>query len=278
MAVKYTKTQVMDRLRTALAQNKAILTCGAGTGLSAKCEEKGGVDVIVVYNSGYFRMNGHPSTSGMLPLSDANALVCEMGERMILPVVKTTPVVAGVFGVDPTRDMRLLLKHLSDIGYSGVINFPTIARIDGTYRRDLEQLGFSFSKEAEMIKLANSLDMFTMAYVFTPEEAKMMAEADVDVLIPHCGTTSGGYAGVSTTITMDEAIIRFEAMYEAGTAVKKDLIVLCHGGPIATYEDVALFLSRTKAVGFVAASSIERLPVETAMTNEAKRFKTLKAN
>ena len=275
MAHKYTRMEVLERIQREIAAGRSVLATGAGCGLSAKSQERGGTDLIIVYNSGKFRINGLASIVGNLPLSDANALVYEMGEKSILPVVLETPVIAGVFGVDPTRNMYKFLKSLSELGYSGIINFPTVGRLGGDYRRDLDNVGLTFEKEAEMMELAHDLDMFTMSYVFKPEEAARMAKADVDILVPHCGLTGGGFIGAKETITMEEAVQSFNELYDAARVVKPDIIALAHGGPIASVEDVEWFVNHTSAAGFVAASSIERLPVEKAVSETARSFKRI---
>ena len=258
MAKLYTREEIISRLNTTVSNGHAIIVTGAGIGLSAKCQEKGGADLIVVYNSGKFRMNGLSSTAGNLPIGDANAIVYELGERVVLPIVKTTPVIAGVYGVDPTRDIEKFLISLKDLGFSGVINFPTVARLDGKFRDDLEKMGLGFVREAEMIHKARQLGLFTMAYVFNPDEARIMAKAGTDVLVAHMGVTSGGLTGTADVMSLDEAVTLTNEIISAGDSIRNGLIHLTHGGPISGENDVRYVLARTKAVGFVAASSVER--------------------
>ena len=276
MAKQHTRQAVISRLNKTLQNGHAIIVTGAGIGLSAKCQEKGGSDLIVVYNSGKFRMNGLSSTAGNLPIGDANAIVYELGERVVLPIVKETPVIAGVYGVDPTRDIVRFLKSLKDLGFSGVINFPTVARLDGKFRDDLEKMGLGFEREVEMISQARQLDLFTMAYVFNPDEARMMAKAGTDVLVAHMGVTSGGLTGTADVMSLDDAVNLTNEIIAAGDSVRNDLIHLSHGGPISGEPEVRYVMSRTKAVGFVAASSVERTPVENAIIGAVENFKNIR--
>jgi predicted TIM-barrel enzyme len=275
MAVQHTRGQVAERIRATLAAGKPVIAAGAGTGLSAKCAELGGADLIVIYNSGLFRMDGLPSVAGILCYSNANDVVYDMGERHVLPVVKLTPVIAGVCGTDPTRDMGRFLRRLGEVGFSGVINFPTVARIDGNFRRDLESVGLGFAREVEMIASARALDLYTMAYVFNPEEARQMAEAGVDMVVPHVGLTVGGTIGSKHAISLQEAAELVQAMHEAARAVNPAIVTLAHGGPIAEPADVAYVLAHTDAQGFVGASSMERLPTEKAIIGVMESFKAL---
>lgn len=272
----YTKKEVRDRLQNTLDQNKAIIAAGAGTGISAKFIEKGGADLIIIYNSGRFRMSGHGSTAGLMAYGDANAVAMEIGEFEVLPVVEEVPVICGVHGSDPRRRMWHHLLKVKEMGFSGVNNFPTHSIIDGHFRNVLEETGMSFEKEVEMIRLATKMDLFSVVYVAKPEEARQMAEAGADAIIAHVGTTVGGSVGVvGATCTMDEAIERTSAIIEAGREVNPDLLFLTHGGPINTPEDVRQILAQTDAHGFVGASSLERMGVEESLTNLTREFKSI---
>lgn len=265
----------MTRLRAQVAAGRPIIGGGAGIGLSAKCAEAGGIDLIIVYNSGRFRMAGRGSLSGMMPYGDANQIVLEMA-REVLPVVKHTPVLAGVCGTDPFRSMPRFLRQLQETGFSGVQNFPTVGLIDGQFRQNLEETGMGFGLEVEMIAAASELGMLTCPYVFTEAEAKAMAAAGADVLIPHLGLTTKGLIGAQSALTLDDAVSRVQALADAARAVNPDILVLCHGGPLAEPEDVAYLLERTRGIaGFFGASSIERLPTEPAITDCVRKFKTL---
>jgi predicted TIM-barrel enzyme len=275
VATKYSRAEVAQRVATTLAAKKPIVVAGAGTGLSAKCAELGGADLIVIYNSGRFRMDGLPSCCGIMCYGNANDVVYEMGERHVLPVVKQTPVIAGVCGTDPTRDMGRFLRQLVDLGFSGVINFPTVGRIDGSLRRDLEASGLGVVREVEMIAQARTLDLYTLAYVFSADEARQMARAGVDMLIPHVGMTVGGTTGAKHAPGLPEAAASVQEMLLAAREVNPALVVLAHGGPIAGPDDVAYILAETESQGFVGASSMERLPVEKAIVGVMQRFKDL---
>lgn len=269
---------ILAALRGCVERGEAILGAGAGTGISAKFEERGGADLILVYNSGRYRMAGHGSLAGLLPIGDANAVVAEMGEREILPAVVETPVIAGVNGTDPTRSMSKLVGDLCELGFSGVINFPSHGVIDGQWRRSLEDTGFGYDREVAMIAAAAALGVFTMAYVFDSEDARAMIGAGVDVVVAHMGLTAGGSIGASRDLAgeLDDAVAKVTAIAEASTAESDEAIVLCHGGPIATPYDAEYVLTRTPAVGFVGASSMERLPVETALEDTTRVFKQVK--
>ena len=272
----YTKQEVRDRLQETLDQNKAIIGAGAGTGISAKFIEKGGADLLIIYNSGRFRMSGHGSTAGLMAYGDANAVAMEIGEFEVLPVVEEIPVICGVHGSDPRRRMWHFLGKVKDMGFSGVNNFPTHSIVDGHFRQVLEETGMSFQKEVEMIRLANRMDLFTIVYVGKPEEAKQMADAGADAVIAHVGTTIGGSIGVvGATCTMDDAIERTQIIIDAVKSVNPDTFFLAHGGPINTPEDVRIILDKTDAHGFVGASSLERMGVEQSLTDLTKRFKSL---
>ena len=272
----YTKQEVRDRLKATLDQNKAIIGAGAGTGISAKFIEKGGADLLIIYNSGRFRMSGHGSTAGLMAYGDANAVAMEIGEFEVLPVVKEIPVICGVHGSDPRRRMWHFLGKVKDMGFSGVNNFPTHSIVDGHFRQILEETGMSFQKEVEMINLASRMDLFTIVYVGKPEEAKQMADAGADAIIAHVGTTVGGSIGVvDATCSMDEAAERTQSIIEAAKSVNPDTFFLAHGGPINTPEDVRIILDQTDAQGFVGASSLERMGVEQSLTDLTRRFKSL---
>ena len=275
MAKQYTRNEVAARLQASLAAGSPIIVAGAGNGLSAKCSELGGIDLIVIYNSGKYRMDGLPSISGLMPYGNANEIVLELGERHVLPAVKKTPVLAGVCGTDPTRDMRRFLEHLREVGFSGVINYPTVVRFDGNIRRDFEAVGLGFAREVEMIAMAREVGLYTTCYVRTPDEARQMARAGVDLVIPHVGLTSGGSIGAGDAMSLDEAARATQEMIDAARAVNPEVIVLCHGGPMEDPQDVAYVLERTTAQGFVGASSIERLPVEEAIVGTVKAFKDI---
>jgi len=272
----YTRSEVLDRLHVVLQRGEPIIAAGAGTGISAKLLEKGGVDLIIVYNSGRFRMAGHGSTAGLMAYCDANAVAMEIGEYEVLPVVEETPVLCGVHATDPRRRMWHWLKQVKDMGFSGVNNFPTHCIIDGEFRQVLEETGMSFKKEVEMVELAGRMNLFSAVYVAQPEEAKWMAEAGADVIIGHVGTTVGGTIGVtSAACTLPDAAERLQAVIEAARSVRKDIICLSHGGPISTPEDAAYINTQTDAVGFVGASSLERLAMEQALPKLTRLFKQI---
>jgi predicted TIM-barrel enzyme len=271
----FTREQCLERLRAQVAAGKPIIGGGAGTGLSAKCAEAGGIDLIIIYNSGRFRMAGRGSLSGLMPYGDANAVVMEMA-REVLPVVRRTPVLAGVCGTDPFRIMPRFLREVQAAGFSGVQNFPTVGLIDGTFRRGLEETDMGFDKEVEMIAAARAIGLLTCPYVFTEDEARAMARAGADVLIPHMGLTTKGSIGARTALTLAEAAGRVQALHDAAKAVNPNVLVLCHGGPISEPEDARYVLVRTRGVvGFFGASSIERLPTEAAITGCVRRFKEM---
>ena len=270
-----TRDEALARLRAQVEAGSPIIGSGAGTGLSAKCAEAGGADLIIIYNSGRYRMAGRGSLAGLLPYGDANAIVVEMAGE-VLPIVRETPVLAGVCGTDPFRLMRGFLRELRDLGFSGVQNFPTVGLIDGVFRRNLEETGMGYALEVEMIREAAELGLLTAPYVFTPEDARAMAEAGADVLVPHMGLTTGGAIGAETARTLDECVELVQAMRDAAVEVDPGVLVLCHGGPIAEPEDAAYVLERTQGVvGFFGASSMERLPTEVAMTETMRRFKSI---
>lgn len=270
------RDEVLARLRAQVAARRPILGAGAGTGISAKFAEAGGVDLLIIYNSGRFRMAGRGSLSGMMPYGDANAIVMDMA-REVLPVVRDTPVLAGVCGTDPFRLMPVFLREVAAAGFSGVQNFPTVGLIDGTMRQGLEETGMGYGLEVEMIGLAHEMGLLTCPYVFTPDEARAMTAAGADVLVPHMGLTTKGAIGARTALTLDDAAARVQAMADAAHGVRADVLVLCHGGPIAEPEDAQYVLAHTRGVvGFFGASSIERLAVEPAITEQTRRFKGLR--
>jgi predicted TIM-barrel enzyme len=273
----FSRDDVLRRLRMEVSQGRPIVGAGAGTGISAKFAEQGGADLIIVYNSGRFRMAGHGSLAGLLAYGDANAIVKEMGEREILPVVRDVPVIAGVMGTDPLRRMEHLLVELDALGFSGINNFPTVGLIDGRFRMELERTGMGFSKEVEMIRAAHERGFFTCVYVFNPDEAAAMAQVGADAVIAHVGLTVGGSIGLSDddALSLDKAPAVVQAIADAAKRIKRDVLILCHGGPIATPEDAAYVLSRCDATGFVGASSMERLPVETAIAATTRAFKSI---
>ncbi|MFQ5734523.1 MAG: phosphoenolpyruvate hydrolase family protein [Planctomycetaceae bacterium] len=272
----FKRTEILERLRAKVADGKPIVGGGAGTGISAKLEEAGGIDLIVIYNSGRFRMAGRGSLAGMMPYGDANAIVMEMAAEVI-PVARQTPVLAGVCGTDPFRVMPLFLKRVQSAGFSGVQNFPTVGLIDGTFRVGLEETGMGYGLEVDMIRTAGELGLLTTPYAFDPDEAAAMAKAGADILIPHMGLTTKGSIGASTAVTLEEAAGRCQAMHDAAKAVKPDILVLCHGGPIAEPSDARYILDNTSGiVGFYGASSMERLPVEPAITNRIREFGRLR--
>lgn len=273
----YTKQEVRDRLQKVVDQKKAIIAAGAGTGISAKFIEKGGADLIIIYNSGRFRMSGHGSTAGMMAYGDANAVAMEIGEFEVLPVVEEIPVICGVHGSDPRRRMWHFLGKVKDMGFSGVNNFPTHCIIDGHFRNVLEETGMGFQKEVAMVDLATRMDMFSIVYVAKPEEAVRMADAGADAVIAHVGTTVGGSIGVTdATVGMDAALERTQAIVDAVKKANQDTFFLAHGGPINTPDDVRYALDNVTGLhGFVGASSLERMGVEASLTNLTREFKKL---
>lgn len=272
----YTRNEVKERLRSTISQQKAIIAAGAGTGISAKFIERGGADLIIIYNSGRFRMSGHGSTAGLMAYGDANAVAMEIGEFEVLPVVEEVPVICGVHGSDPRRRIWHHLLKVKDMGFSGINNFPTHSIVDGHFRQVLEETGMGFEKEVEMIRIANKMDLFSIVYVAKPEEARQMAEAGADAIISHVGTTVGGSIGVTgATCSMSEAIERTQEIIDACKDVNPDLFFLAHGGPVNTPADVREVLKHTTAHGFVGASSLERMGVEQSLTDLTKEFKLI---
>ncbi|NOU96639.1 phosphoenolpyruvate hydrolase family protein [Paenibacillus sp. LMG 31456] len=269
------RQEILKRLRSQVEQGRFIVGAGAGTGLSAKCAEAGGVDMIIIYNSGRYRMAGRGSLAGLMPYGDANQIVVDMGSE-VLPIVHDTPVLAGVCGTDPFRMMDVFLKQLKEQGFSGVQNFPTVGLIDGTFRQNLEETGMGYHLEVEMIRKAHELDLLTTPYVFNEEDAIAMAEAGADVLVAHVGLTTKGSIGAKTALTLDESADLVQRIYDAGKSINPGILVICHGGPISEPEDVEYVLSRTQGVaGFFGASSVERLPTEIAITEQVRKFKAL---
>ena len=266
------RQQCLTKLRESLAAGRPIIGAGAGTGISAKCAEEGGADLIIIYNSGRYRMAGRGSLAGLLPYGDANAIVVEMA-REVLPVVRSTPVLAGVCGTDPFRLMDVFLGELKNIGFSGVQNFPTVGLFDGVFRANLEETGMGYGLEVDMIARAARRGLLTCPYVFNENEARSMAEAGADIIVAHMGLTTKGAIGAKTAVTLDEAVRRTQALRDAAAAARPDILVLCHGGPIAEPEDAAYVLGRTRGVaGFFGASSMERLPTERAIKEQTERF------
>jgi predicted TIM-barrel enzyme len=268
----FTRDAVLSKLRQKIAAGQPIIGGGAGTGISAKMSEVGGIDLLVIYNSGRFRMGGRGSLAGLMPYGDANAIVMEMA-REVLPVVSHTPVLAGVCGTDPFRVMKLFLREVDAAGFSGVQNFPTVGLIDGNFRCLLEETGMGFGLEVDMIRAAHELGLLTTPYCFNPDDAAAMAEAGADILIPHMGLTTKGSIGAQTALTLDVAAKCVQEMHDAAKRVRSDVIVLCHGGPIAEPADAQYILDHTEGiVGFYGASSMERLPVETAISRRVEEF------
>ena len=272
----FSRNEILIRLKAKIAAGKPIVGGGAGTGISAKMSEAGGIDLLVIYNSGRFRMAGRGSLAGMMPYGDANAIVMDMA-REVLPVVKHTPVLAGVCGTDPFRLMKVFLRDVAQAGFAGVQNFPTVGLYDGTFRTGLEETGMGYGLEVDLIRLAHEMDLLTTPYCFNPDEARAMAEAGADILIPHMGLTTKGTIGASTAVTLDDSVRRVQEMRDAAVKVNREILVLCHGGPIAEPADAQYVLDRTEGiVGFYGASSMERLPVEPAIANRVKEFTELR--
>ncbi len=269
------RKEILKRLQAQIAAERPVVGCGAGTGISAKFAEAGGADLIIIYNSGRYRMAGRGSLAGLLPYGDANGIVMEMAAE-VLPVVKNTPVLAGVCGTDPFRQMPVFLRRVMRVGFSGVQNFPTVGLFDGDFRTNIEATGMGYDKEVDMIALAHRMNLFTSPYAFTPAEARAMTEAGCDLLVCHVGLTTAGSIGAARAFTLDEAIDRVMAMAEAGWSLRPDLMVICHGGPFDEPENVGVALKRMPGiVGFYGASSIERLPTERAIRGQVEAFKKL---
>ncbi|MFN2217392.1 MAG: phosphoenolpyruvate hydrolase family protein [Anaerolineae bacterium] len=276
MAPRYNREQVLARMRTEIQAGRPIYTIGAGTGISAKFAEAGGADLISTYPIAKFRMMGHSSLAGYLPLCDSNATTLEMGERDILPVIHQIPVAAGLLGADPTRDMGRLLDQVKEIGFSGILNCPTLSCVDGTFRRGLEETGLSYAKEVEMIRLARLRDLFTHAFCSTVEEALWMIGVGVDMVVAHMGNTGGGTTGSKSAKSLDEVVEKTQAICDASKRENPDVLVICHGGQMSFPENVEYVLSRTSGVdGFMGGSSGERFPVEKGVTEVTRGFKAI---
>ncbi len=272
----FTRQQVLDRLRKRIGEGVPIIGGGAGNGISAKCQEAGGVDLLIIYNSGRFRMNGRGSLAGCMPYGDANAIVMAMAGE-VLTIVEDTPVLAGVCGTDPTRLMEVFLDEVRRAGFSGVQNFPTVGLCDGMFRANLEETGMGYEVEVEMIRQAHELDLFTSPYAFTPEEGETMARAGADVVVAHMGLTTKGSIGAATSLSLEQCPEKVQEICDRAKSVNPDLIVLCHGGPISMPEDAGYVLRNTRGVdGFYGASSVERLPSETAIRAQMEQFKGIR--
>ena len=274
--MSFTRETTLARLRERQQAGVPIIGGGAGTGISAKFEEAGGIDLIIIYNSGRFRMAGRGSLAGLMPYGDANQIVMEMAGE-VLTVVRDTPVLAGVCASDPFRQMDKFLDQVKAEGFAGIQNFPTVGLIDGSFRANLEETGMGYDREVELVKLAREKDLLTTPYAFTPEEAELMTEVGADVIVAHMGLTTKGSIGAETALSLEQSVQRVQAIADAARRVREDVIVLCHGGPIAMPEDAQFVLSRTTNVhGFYGASSMERLPVETALTKQVRAFKQIR--
>lgn len=274
---RFERKQIVERFHDMIKRGEPIIGGGAGTGISAKCEEAGGIDLIIIYNSGRYRMAGRASSAGLLAYGNANEIVVEMAGE-VLPVCKKTPVIAGVNGTDPFIIMPVFLKHLKELGFSGVQNFPTVGIIDGTFRVSLEETGINYSSEIDMIRQAHELDLLTTPYVFSADEAVEMTKAGADLIVPHMGVTTGGAIGATTAKSLDQSVKLIDEWAEAARKVRKDVIVIAHGGPISSPQDVDYVLQHSEHCnGFYGASSVERLPVETAIVEQIRSFKGLKS-
>jgi predicted TIM-barrel enzyme len=272
---RFARQELLTKYSDMVRRRKPIIGGGAGTGLSAKCEESGGIDLIVIYNSGRYRMAGRGSLAGLLAYGNANEIVMEMAKE-VLPVVKKTPVLAGVNGTDPFCVFDTFLDEIAATGFSGVQNFPTVGLIDGTFRQNLEETGMSYALEVEMIRLAHEKNLLTTPYVFEPQQAEAMARAGADIIVAHMGLTTGGAIGADTALTLEQCVARVDSLAQAALDVRSDVIVLCHGGPIATPADATFMLGKTRHChGFYGASSMERLPTETAITRQTQDFKQI---
>lgn len=273
---RFTRKEILAKFQDMISRNEPIIGAGAGTGLSAKCEEAGGIDLIGIYNSGRYRMAGRGSLAGLLSYGNANDIVLEMSKEVI-PMVKHTPIIAGVNGTDPFCDFDVLLNEMIRLGFSGVQNFPTVGLIDGNFRKNLEETGMSYSMEVDMIRLAHEKDLLTIAYVFSREDAIAMAEAGADIIAAHMGLTTGGTIGAETALKLEDCVPLINDWYAAAKTVRDDFIMICHGGPISTPADAEYILKHCPDChGFYGASSMERLPTEIAMTNTAKEFKNIR--
>jgi predicted TIM-barrel enzyme len=272
----FTRKQVLERLQEIIRAGRPIIGGGAGTGISAKFEEEGGVDLIIIYNSGRYRMAGRGSLSGLMPYGDANAIVMEMAGE-VLTIVKDTPVLAGICGTDPFRQMPLFLRQVADAGFSGIQNFPTVGLIDGLFRQNLEETGMGYGLEVITIRQAHEMDLLTTPYCFNADDATAMARAGADIVVAHLGLTTKGSIGATSAVTLEEAPAKVQEIADAAKSVNRDVIVLCHGGPISEPSDAEYVLNRTSGVhGFYGASSMERLPVEKAITETMKAYKAIR--
>ena len=272
---RFERKLLLAKFHEMIAKRQPIIGGGAGTGLSAKCEEAGGIDLIVIYNSGRYRMAGRGSLAGLLAYGNANEIVLDMA-REVLPVVRHTPVLAGVNGTDPFMIRDHFLEHLIALGFSGIQNFPTVGLFDGVFRKNLEETGMGYGLEVDLVKAANQKDMLTTPYVFSVEEAVAMTKAGADIIVTHMGLTTGGAIGAETALKLQDCPAIISAMAEAAKKIRKDVIVLCHGGPISSPEDAAYVLQNTEGIhGFYGASSMERLPTEFALTAQTKTFKSI---
>ncbi len=276
MAKQYTREEVLARLRKTIAEGRPVIIAGAGTGISGKFAERGGADLIGVYNSGLYRMDGNGSLAGLMPYGNANEIVIQLAHR-VFPQIKEAPMIAGICGTDPTREMRPFLKQLWELGFSGVMNFPTVGLIDGRFRRELEDTGMGYAKEIAALKLASELGFFTLGYAFNVEEARLVGEAGLDVLICHMGLTRGGAIGsqYAEEMSLEDCAALIREMTAAARESKPDILIFAHGGPIAYPEDTAYIYEHTEAVGFLGASSIERIPVERPIQEAVEKFKTI---
>jgi predicted TIM-barrel enzyme len=269
------RQEILATFRAQIAAGVPIIGGGAGTGITAKSAEAGGIDLLVIYNSGRFRMAGRGSLSGLLAYGDANAIVMDMANE-VLPVVKHTPVLAGVNGTDPFRIMKYFLTQVKEIGFAGVQNFPTVGLIDGVFRANLEETGMGYGPEVDMIRLAHEMDLLTSPYVFDTDQAKAMAAAGADILVPHMGLTTSGTIGAQTALTLEQAAVKVQELADAAKTVNPDILCLCHGGPIANPEDAQYILNNTEGiVGFYGASSIERFPTEVGIRKQTEDFKAV---
>lgn len=270
-----TRSEIIAKFKEEIAQGKILVGVGAGTGITAKSSEAGGADMLIIYNSGRYRMAGRGSLAGLLSYGDANQIVVEMGAE-VLPVVKNTPVLAGVCGTDPFRVMDVYLRQLKAQGFNGVQNFPTVGLIDGVFRQNLEETGMGYGLEVEMIRKAHELDMLTCPYVFNPNDARAMAEAGADILVAHMGLTTKGTIGAKTALTLDDCVEKIKAIIDAGRSVRPDIMVICHGGPIAEPDDAAYIIKKIPEIdGFFGASSIERFAAERGIKAQAAAFKAI---
>jgi predicted TIM-barrel enzyme len=270
-----TRAEILAKLRQTRASGQPIIGAGIGLGLVAKCAEAGGIDLIILYNAGRYRMAGRGSMAGLMPYGDANAIAMDLASE-VMPVVKHTPVLAGVCGTDPFRQMPQWLAELKEMGFVGVQNYPTVGILDGAMRQNIEETGMGFDREVEVIRLAHQMDLLTCPNVFNEDEARAMVEAGADIVVPHVGVTSSGHVGAKTTVSLDAAAAQIQSMLDAAKAVREDVLVLCHGGPVAEPPDVAYVMEKVRGLdGFLGGSSMDRLPAERAITEQVRRFKAI---